>query len=153
MGQFKLIQEIISLSNSKDWETAKTEWELNQIQFSEEPETCICGHYPIIELCILKNVKNANYATVGNSCVKKFLDLPSDMIFNAVKRVKKNLEKSFNKETIELAFKKRWINRWEYDFSVYTLRKRNLSEKQSHHRKRINTIILKEINKTNEQNQ
>jgi len=147
MGEFKLIQEIISLSVADTWEFAKSEWELSEIYFSDEPETCLCGHYPIIELCEIRNKENREIAIVGNCCVSKFMGLPSEKIFQAVKRVRKDSEKSLNRETIELACSKDWINDWEYEFYIDTLRKRRLTEKQTLKRKQINEKILANINK------
>lgn len=74
--------------------------------------------------------KNHNLAIVGNCCVKKFIRLPSDKIFQAIKRVRKDNEKSLNAEAIEHAHKKQWINDWEKDFYIDIMRKRNLSSKQ-----------------------
>lgn len=147
MAEFKLIKEIISLSVSDTWEIAKTEWELNEIYFADEPETCLCGRFPIIELCELKNTKNKELAVVGNCCVKKFIGLPSDKIFQAVKRVRKDGGKALNGEAIELARSKNWINEWEYNFYVDTFRKRKLSEKQLIKRRQINEKVLFRINK------
>ena len=53
MAEFKLISEIISRSVADQWEEAKQEWTLKQIYMADEPEICLCGHYPIIECCIL----------------------------------------------------------------------------------------------------
>jgi hypothetical protein len=147
MAEFKLIKEIISLSVSDTWEIAKTEWELNEIYIADEPETCLCGRFPIIELCELKNTKNKELAVVGNCCVKKFIGLPSDKIFQAVKRVRKDGGKGLNGETIELAHSKKWINDWEYTFYIDTFRKRKLSEKQLIKRRQINEKVLLKINK------
>lgn len=147
MGEFKLIQEIVSLSVADTWEFAKSEWELSEIYFSDEPETCLCGHYPIIELCEIRNKENREIAIVGNCCVSKFIGLPSEKIFQAVKRVRKDSEKSLNSEAIELAYSKDWINDWEYEFYIDTFRKRRLTEKQTLKRKQINEKILANINK------
>ena len=147
MAEFKLIKEIISLSVSDTWVIAKTEWELNEIYFADEAETCLCGKVPIFELCELKNTKNNELAVVGNCCVKKFIGLPSDKIFQAVKRVRKDGGKGLNGEAIELARSKNWINEWEYNFYVDTFRKRKLSEKQLIKRRQINEKVLFRINK------
>jgi hypothetical protein len=147
MGQATLINEVLSLSVSRTWEIAKTEWILNEIYFSDEPETCLCGHFPIIELCELKNKENENIATVGNCCVKKFIGLPTDKIFQAVKRIRKDGGKSLNGEAIKLAYSKKWINKWEFDFYEDTFRKRKLSDKQIQKRKQINEKILLNISK------
>jgi hypothetical protein len=146
MATFKLIKEILDLSYSKNWFIAKAEWQLDEIRFSDDFETCLCGHFPIKELCVLHNKINYNEVTIGNCCVQKFIDPNSEKIFQSVKKIKKNQEKSFNRETIEYAFKKDWLNEWEYSFYFDTLRKRKLSYKQLEKRKQINDKILWRIN-------
>ena len=142
MGAFKLTSEIINLSVSKDWETAKKEWLLSNIYFSDDTETCLCGHNPIKELCELSNSQNSNVAIVGNCCVKKFIGLPSNKIFQAIKRVRKKNYSSLNIETIEYAFEKSWINDWEKSFYLDTFKKRILSAKQANKRVQINLKII-----------
>lgn len=142
MSEYKLTQEIINLSQSNYWDTAKLEWSLSEVFEAEEPETCLCGHFPIIEICILQNKLNHQFATVGNCCVKKFLGLPSSKIFQAVKRVRNNEEKSLNEEAIRHAHNKGWMSDWEYGFSIDTMRKRKLSSKQLSIRISINRKVL-----------
>ena len=150
MSEFKLTKEIIGLSVSSAWDTAKLEWSLAQIYEADEPERCLCGHFPIIEICILQNKQNHNQAIVGNCCVKKFIGLPSDKIFQAVKRVRKDNEKSLNSEALDHAYKNGWINKWEYDFSMDTVRKRNLSVKQLQTRKKVNEKMLFNMRRANQ---
>lgn len=69
------------MSQSDIWDAARLEWNLHEVYEANEPETCLCGHYPIIEICVLKNIINSNFTNVGNCCVKKFIGLPSDKIF------------------------------------------------------------------------
>ena len=142
MSEYKLTSNIIQLSQSDIWDIAKLEWVLKEIYEADEPETCLCGHFPIIEVCVLSNKLNQKTTTVGNCCVKKFIGLPSDKIFQAVKRIRKDNHKSLNIEAIEHAFGKGWINEWEYNFSVDTVRKRKLSDKQLQTRKKINEKML-----------
>ncbi|NTW87618.1 MAG: hypothetical protein HGB26_00490 [Desulfobulbaceae bacterium] len=148
MSEYKLTQEIILQSQAKIWDIAKHEWELDEIYEADEPETCLCGHFPIIEICILKNKINFNMAIVGNCCVKKFIGLPSDLIFQAVKRVRKDNQKSLNSESLYYAYKKGWINEWEYKFSIDTMRKRNISSKQLKTRMKINDKMLFNMKRT-----
>lgn len=138
MSEYKLTSEIIGLSQSDIWDKAKLEWTLHDIYQAEDPETCLCGHFPIIEICVLRNKFNGNHATVGNCCVKKFIGLPSDKIFQAVKRVKKDNQKSLNAEAIEHGKNKGWLNQWEYNFYMDIMRKRNLSQKQRQKKIQIN---------------
>ncbi len=51
-SQFQLATEIIKRSVARTWDEAKTEWSLYEIYETDEPETCLCGHFPIIELCV-----------------------------------------------------------------------------------------------------
>ncbi|MCH9695194.1 MAG: hypothetical protein K0U72_11860 [Gammaproteobacteria bacterium] len=145
MSEYKLAQGIIALSESNTWDRAKLEWSLDDVYEAEEPETCLCGHFPIIEICVLRNTKNQNRTIVGNCCVKKFIGLPSDKIFQAVKRVRKDNTKSLNAEAIEHAHKKKWINDWERDFYLDIMRKRKLSLRQQNKKKQINDKLAKNM--------
>jgi hypothetical protein len=84
MSQYELASKIIALRVADTWDQAKIEWSLFDVFKEVEPDTCLCGHYPIIENCVLRNRENRNRAIVGNVCVKKFLGLPSDKIFQGV---------------------------------------------------------------------
>lgn len=89
----KLTAEIVARSVSDNWDAARLEWSLVGGTEADAPERCPCGHYPIIELCEIRNQKNRVEATVGNCCVKKFLGIRSDKIFIAYKKVRKDVEK------------------------------------------------------------
>jgi len=148
MSEYKLAVEIIARSVANAWDDAKHEWELHEIFEVLEPETCLCGHFPIIELCVLRNKKHGGFATVGNVCVNNFLGLASDKIFTSIKRVRKNAEKSLNAETISFAFDKGWISQWDRGFYLDIRRKRNLTANQSRHKTRINLRVLSMVKRT-----
>src|SRR5262245_29496834 len=80
---YRLTARIIAGSVAETWADAKREWELSHIYFAEPDEagTCLCGHSPIIEHCVLVNRPNGKTATVGNVCVTRFLGLGSEPIF------------------------------------------------------------------------
>jgi hypothetical protein len=145
MSEYKLTTKLIDLSLADNWDEAKLEWRLEYVWREDEPDTCLCGHYPIIEICQLKNTNNKNTAIVGNCCVKKFTNLPSDLIFQAVKRIQDDEEKSINAETIDYAHQKRWINDWEFKFYMNTWRKRKLTGAQRSTRIQINQKVLRGI--------
>lgn len=145
MSEYKLTLAIVELSAAMSWEAAKLEWHLNEVYEADEPETCLCGHFPIVELCILGNKANGNEATVGNCCVKRFIGLPSDKIFQAVKRVRKETSKSLNAEAIRHAFDRNWLTAWERDFYFDVMRKRNLTLKQQEKKKQINELVLQRM--------
>ena len=81
---YKLGRAIIALSEADRWDRARLEWWIEEIYIQREPETCLCGHFPINELCVLRNEKNGHSAIVGNVCVKKFMKLSSDKMFAAI---------------------------------------------------------------------
>jgi hypothetical protein len=134
------------LSQSQKWDEAKLEWELVDIERTEDPEECLCGHYPILEICTILNSRTHKKSRVGNCCVKKFNN-KSDKIFRSVAKIRKDVEKSVNAETLELAFRNGWLNDKEYKFYMDILRKRNLSDKQLAWKKSINQKIRSNVNK------
>jgi hypothetical protein len=95
-----LSREILSRSQATDWETARKEWVLTDIYESEESETCLCHHFPIREICVIRNRLNGQRTEVGNVCVKRFLGIRSDLIFSGIKRIRKDMSKSLNADSI-----------------------------------------------------
>jgi len=148
LAEFKLAEEIVRLSQGRTWDEAKLEWSLSEVYYQEEPDTCLCGHFPINEICVLRNNRNSRSAEVGNVCVKKFLGLPSDKIFQALRRVASDQARALNAEAIQHARSRGWINDWEKDFYFDTMRKRNLTEKQLNTRKQINRLVLRQTRRT-----
>ena len=142
MSEYKLAEAIVALSQGKTWDEAKLEWQLDGIYNQEEADTCLCGHFSIAEICVLRNGRNGNSAEIGNVCVKKFLGLPSDLIFKAIHRVAREIERPLNAEAIDHAHRRGWINDWERDFYFDTMRKRVLSAKQMGKRVQINRLVL-----------
>jgi hypothetical protein len=142
VGHKELAEKILELSVAKTWDEAKLEWSLLEVFKEEEPDTCLCGHYPIFDNCIIQNRQNGALATVGNVCVKKFLGFPSDKIFRAVSRIAQDEKRSLNAEAIDHAHGKGWISDWERKFCFDTLRKRDLSSKQLAKRIQINRKVL-----------
>lgn len=136
---------ILPLSKATEWETAKKEWKLVGISEVDEPESCPCGHYPINELCTISNVVTAKHIDVGNVCVKRFLGLRSDLIFKAVKRIRKDASKSIGADAAVLFFNRGVINAWEYNFLQDTMRKRVLTQNQLQVRQGINKKIAASI--------
>jgi len=145
MSEYQLTQGLIALSVSDTWDEAKLEWGLEHVWREDDPDTCLCGHFPIIEICLLRNRNNNKTAIVGNCCVKKFSTLPSDLIFQAVKRIQEDEERAINPETIKHAHQKGWINNWERNFYMDTWRKRKLSGLQHSKRVQINRKVIMRI--------
>jgi hypothetical protein len=142
---YKLSEEIVALSVADRWDEARLEWRIDDIYWEEEPDTCLCGHFPINELCYLRNVKNNARTLVGNVCVKKFMGLPSDQMFAAIKRIALDDSRALNPEAITHAHSKGWINEWERKFYFSTWRTRRLSGRQLAKRIQINQLVLGRI--------
>ena len=133
---------ILALSRATDWEVAKKEWRLVDISEADEPETCLCGHFPIIELCTIANTTTGKSVDVGNVCVKRFLGFRSDLIFQSLKRVRADQDKAIGPDATAFFHERRVINDWEYQFQQSTMRKRNLSERQLSTRRSINQKVI-----------
>jgi hypothetical protein len=140
-----LKREILSLSRATDWEVAKKEWRLTAISEAEEPETCLCSHFPIIELCTISNRITGVNVDVGNVCVKRFLGFRSDLIFVSLKRIRKDIQSSIGADATAFFHEQGIINAWEYSFQQSTMRKRNLSSAQMKTRMNINQKIIASI--------
>jgi hypothetical protein len=103
---------------------------------------CLCGHAPITEQCLILNRVNGNAAIVGNVCVKRFLQLPSDRLFNAFKRIRADPRRALTSDALEYAYGKNWLNDWELKFYRDTLSRRRPSERQQAKRLEINVRVL-----------
>lgn len=141
----QLRAEILKLSKATDWETARKEWRLVSISQADEPEACLCGHFPIIDLCTIKNGVTGQSVDVGNVCVKRFLGFRSDLIFASIKRIKSNPDKSIGPDAAALFHRQGIINAWEYQFQQDTHRKRDLTVRQLATRHSINRKVLAAI--------
>lgn len=143
---YKLPERITELSVADEWEDARLEWALHDVYIlpdGSEFETCLCGHYPIKEVCTIRNTCNATKTKVGNCCVKKFFKFESARIFAALSRVAQDFSKAMNIETLNYARRSGWINDWEYLFSKDTMKKRKITAKQRGVRIEINKKILR----------
>lgn len=139
-----LCERIVALSEAEAWEDARLEWRLEFVYFADraDPGTCLCGHHPIIECCVMRNVENRRSTTVGNCCVKRFMDLSSEYVFQGMRKIKSDPTSSMNVEAADFAFLRGWISGWEHGFYLDVWRKRRLSVKQAAVKERINEKVL-----------
>jgi len=146
-SEFQLIEKIKALSVAKTWDEAKIEWQLQDVVYADDDcyETCLCGHYPIKEVCVIRNKRNGASCNVGNCCVSKFMPCSAEKIFTALKKALKDEEKALNAESILFAYERKIISDWDYSFYLNTWRKRKLSGKQLDNRVRINRLILSRL--------
>jgi hypothetical protein len=98
---FKQLRErILVVSAASDWDVARKEWGLIEIHEADQPETCLCGHFPIIEICTISNRLTKKRVEVGNRCVRRFLGFRSDLIFKSIKAIRRDCARSMNADAI-----------------------------------------------------
>jgi hypothetical protein len=141
---FLLTQKILARSFAETWAEAKLEWELDHVYFADadDPGTCLCGHFPIREHCVLHNRETGLSAVVGNVCVTKFLGIDSGSIFDGLNRVLADPTKALNLAAVDFAWRRGWVNDWERRFCTNTCRKHKLSPRQRQIRAAINTKVV-----------
>ena len=143
-GLALLRHELLSMSQSEEWETAKTEWQLHDCFWNNSYGRCLCGH-DINERCVITNTVTDRAATVGNCCVKQFLGhltSTSDAVFASLKRVHLDDNKSLHPDLVDLAESLGDIAPWAAELYKKLIRKRVLSHKQLAFRVRQNRRIL-----------
>lgn len=141
---FKQLQaEMIALSQSDDWHQVKLEWDLEDVFIVNQNQVCLCGHHPIRQICTLRNFVTKSPAEVGNVCVQKFLGMNSRRVVNALKRISGDLEKSLNKEGIEM-FRKLGVisNSDADDYLIFYRRRKNVTERQRSLKSKINRSVI-----------
>ena len=147
-NEYKLISELLKLSYSHSWSEAKKEWGIHYIYYlDDEPQACLCGHYPIVEVCVIKNNITGKTTEVGNCCVKKFLEIENigydvSLIFQAIKRILENISNSANLDTIFYAQQMGIWNNQNVEFYHKIYKKRNLSLKQLKYKQDLNKKLL-----------
>ena len=141
----KLKTEILRLSKARDWEIARKEWAVVDIYDTESPQSCLCGHPKIFEICVIENRITDHIEEVGNVCVNRFIGFRGDLIFKALNRIRKDETRSLNVDAVTYFKAKGLLTDWEYEFLENTMRKRNLSGKQLEVRRQINKKVISAI--------
>lgn len=141
-NEWKLREEIIAMSQADNFEEAKLEWILERVY--KGLGVCLCGHSPILNLCVLRNTKNNEKTIVGSSCVQKFIGINTEQLFKSYQLIVKDIESYLDLAFIDYLFKHDVINKWEYEFLKSTFRKKFewLSEKQRTKRIQINKKVI-----------
>jgi hypothetical protein len=139
----QLMAHILPLSKSTHWEEAVKEWSL--VGVYEGLKQCPCGQYPIIEICMIANGVTGNATEVGNVCVKNFMGLPSDHLFQALRRIRKDPSRPLSARAADHFFNRGVFNDWEHGFLIDTARKRRMSLKQIEIRRKLNMKVIQAI--------
>lgn len=145
MKKYDLPAAIIAMSASNDWDLARLEWKVSMVERVERAdlaEQCLCGHYPIMELCHIHNDHTNHTAVVGNCCVKKFMGIDLHLVFDGLKRIMRDDTAALNDATVDYCYSVGVLTDWEYEFCKSIKNKRNLSMKQTNVRRRVNQKVL-----------
>lgn len=137
----RLKAHILPLSVSQDFNTARKEWTLVEIEISEELDQCPCGQ-EIKEHCYIKNQLNGNTTYVGNVCINRFIGIDTGNLFSGLKRIAIKDTANANEDLIIHAFNLGYIYEREYQFLMDTRLKRKLSDKQIAWKQKINQRII-----------
>ena len=124
-----IIPVLLRYSEAKRWDDAKLEWYLDHIWFAdiEDAQTCACGHYPIYEVCVVKNELNNTVLEIGNCCINHV-----SPEFEVLKRIFPALKEGrINPAVVDYAFKQEIVNDWEKKFLQNVWRKQSLTQKQA----------------------
>lgn len=150
-NEWILREELVKLSQHKEWKKAVKEWKLDSIGATGEQKTCLCSHYPIKELCHIFNSKNGNRAIVGNVCVKLFgektLYNKTNKIFKGLHRIENNEAASANKRLIKYANEQNFLSDADYEFYIAIWRKRVPSERLTNYKVFLNQRIIAGVSK------
>lgn len=69
----KFKENLLCHSNSKNYDTAKNEWELiGSYKYDDDDLHCICGHI-IHNIFVIENIHNGITLKVGEDCIEYFL--------------------------------------------------------------------------------
>lgn len=137
----RLCSHILPLSEARTFEVARTEWDLESVEVSEEFDSCPCGQ-DIKEHCYIRNRVTGHRTYVGNVCVNRFIGIDTGSLFDGLKRIKDNPAANPNLAVIDYAEERGFLFDKEPDFLRRTVRKRNLSLAQKAWKEKINRRIL-----------
>jgi hypothetical protein len=138
----RLRDHILAISQSPDFDIARTEWDLIAVEISEEWDNCPCGQ-EIKEHCYIANRLTGHQTYVGNVCINRFIGISTGTLFDGLRRIAKDAEAGPNIAVIQYAWERGFLfGENEYRFLLSTVRKRKLSERQAAWRSKINKRIL-----------
>lgn len=137
----QLKSHILPLSESEDFDIARSEWRLVAVEISQEFDNCPCGK-EIKEHCYIENTLNGNKTYVGNICINRFIGIDTGTLFDGLRRISENETANPNEDVIKYANERGFLFENEYNFLMETRFKRKLSPKQVDWKKKINKRII-----------
>lgn len=141
-----LKERIIELSTNQDWEAARNEWSLTDTYISSVFQKCLCGHYPIKEICEIHNPTTDKKVTVGNCCVKKVFNMESERIFRNIRKCIKDESTLLTDFVLDFAFKNNLIDaidkHFYYEMRKLVKKKAFIAYNQAYKMKFMHTRIL-----------
>ncbi len=136
-----LVIEIVQLSKSDDFETARLEWRLIGVELKLTWDSCLCGQR-IKELCHIKNDTTGNFAYVGNVCINNFIGIDTGTLFDGLRRIFKDDTANPSTDLINHAHQLGYIFDNEKKFLLSLVGKHKISARQKAWKQKINKRIL-----------
>ena len=141
----RLKAHILPLSKANNFEIARREWDLVDVELSEELDSCPCGQ-EIREHCYIKNRLTGHTTYVGNVCINKVIGIHTGNLFDGLKRMARDRSANVNLDLIEHARRLGYLyGDKEYELLIQTHRKRKLSPAQLAWKEKINRRIVNKI--------
>lgn len=137
----RLSEHILALSRAQSFAAARTEWVLEYVEMSDEPDYCPCGQQ-IREHCYVRNTVTGHQTYVGNVCVHQFIGIATESLFDGLKRIRDNPRGNANLAVIKYAEERGFLYDKEPEFLRSTVRKRVASPAQAAWKEKINRRIL-----------
>lgn len=139
-----LKRHILPRSKASDFDMAKREWDLLDIEISEVADSCPCGQ-AIHDICHIRNRETGEVTYVGNVCINKFIGVDTQALFAGFKKIRKCESANMNAELIHYASSHGLLYPREEEFLYGTARKRNLSLAQLKWKRDINRRVIRKI--------
>lgn len=149
---FKLIESVMRNSVSEDWDSAIDEWMIVGYEYVNGDGVCECGKEQISQLNYVRNRFTGHELIVGSECINKFFNDDIDGIHPSIKRVSKDINKSFYFRLIQTACQNGIISDMDRRFYLDIINKRKLTPKQQDWKRSINLRILYNLDNINLKN-
>lgn len=126
----KVIEELLDLSFTNNWNEAKEEWSLSMVFKLDKSDQCLCGT-PIQYVCLMENDKTKAYARVGYACYEEVFANPiAKRLINDVKKISEDPNKTVHIDTLNWLRQKGYYPYKFYDMYRSISSSKSLSERQ-----------------------
>ena len=146
-----LLAKLLAASKADTWEEAQLEWVVTDL-WESPGGTCDCGHTPITDHLLIRNLETEESMTVGNVCVKNFFSWDDyDKIFKAIKKLRKDPSVGTPEILFKVTFLNRALDGYMREFLINRRLARKLTPKQQAFRLKCHRVLLNAWHKRSRQ--